>query len=191
VTGALGWAGIGGPALFVAVFLVLGAVKPGYDARARFVSEGSVGELGWIQIVNFVVLGAALLAFSAALWNGYGDEVSGRIGAGLMAAVSVGLILSGVFVTDPGIKIVSRHGLVHVIAGMVVFGGLMLACLAFAWRLHAHTAFAAYSVATSVFILIGFVVTPAAGRWIGLAQRVLIIVAWTWITLLAWRLATT
>lgn len=191
MTGALAWAGIVGPALFVAVFLVLGAVKPGYDARARFVSEGSVGELGWIQIVNFVVLGAALLAFAAALWNSYGDEISGRIGAGLMAAVGVGLILSGVFVTDPGTKIVSRHGLVHVIAGMVVFGGLMLTCLAFAWRLHAHAAFAAYSVATSVFIPIGFVVMSAAGRWTGLAQRVLIVVAWTWITLLAWRLATT
>jgi len=191
VTGALVWAGIVGPPLFVAVFLVLGTVKPGYDARARFVSEGSIGELGWIQIINFVVLGAALLAFAAGLWHSYGDEVSGRIGAGLMAAVGVGLIFSGLFVTDAGTKIVSRHGLVHLVAGLVVFGGLMLACLAFAWRLHAHSTFAAYSVATSVFIPIGFVVTNAAGRWTGLAQRVLIIVAWTWITVLAWRLATT
>lgn len=175
----------------MAVFLVLGAVKPGYDARARFVSEGSVGELGWIQIVNFVVLGVALLAFTAALWNSYGDEVSGRLGAGLMAAVSVGLILAGAFVTDPGTKIVSRHGLVHVIASMVVFGGLMLACLAFAWRLRANGEFATYSVATGLFIPIGIVVITAAGRWTGLAQRVLIIVAWTWITLLAWRLART
>lgn len=191
MTGPLAWAGIVGPGLFVAVFLVLGAVKPGYDATARFVSEGSIGELGWIQIVNFVVLGTALLAFAAALWNSYGDEVSGRIGAGLMAAVSVCLILSGVFVTDSGTKIVSRHGLVHVLAGMVVFGGLMLACLAFAWRLRANGEFAAYSVATGLFIPMGFVMTPAAGRWTGLAQRVLIIVAWTWITVLAWRLATT
>lgn len=77
----LGWNS--GPALFIAVFLVLGVVKPRYDATARFVSEGSIGELGWIQIVNFVVLGAMLLAFAAALWYRYGDEVSGRIGAGL------------------------------------------------------------------------------------------------------------
>jgi hypothetical protein len=34
-------------------------------------------------------------------------------------------------------------------------------------------------VFTSVFIPIGFVVTNAAGRWTGLAQRILIIVAWT------------
>lgn len=98
MTGDLAWAVIVGPALFVAVFLVLGAVKPGYDATARFVSEGSIGELGWIQIVNFVVLGITLLAFAPALWNSYGDEVSGRVGAGLMAAVSVGLILAGVSV---------------------------------------------------------------------------------------------
>ncbi len=150
MTGALAWTGVVGPAGFVAVFLVLGVVKPGYDARARFVSEGSIGELGWIQIVNFVVFGTMLLAFAAALWNSYGNEASGRTGAGLMAAVGAGLILAGVFVTDPGTKIVSRHGLVHVIASMVVFGGLMLACLAFAWRLHANGRFAAYSVATSL-----------------------------------------
>lgn len=173
------------------MFLVLGMVKPGYDAKARFVSEGSIGELGWIQILNFVVFGTMQLAFAAALWNSYGNEVSGRIGAGLMAAVGAGLILAGVFVTDPGTKIVSRHGLVHVTASMVVFGGLMLACLAFAWRLHANGGFAAYSVATSLFIPIGIVVTTSAGRLTGLAQRVLIIVAWTWITVLAWRLAAT
>lgn len=188
---ALGWTGVVGPAVFVAVFLVLGAVKPGYDAAARFVSEGSIGELGWIQIANFVLLGTMLLAFAAALWNGYGNETSGRIGAGLIAAVGVSLVFAGVFVTDPGTKIVSRHGLVHVIASMVVFGGLMLACLAFAWRLHASGGFAAYSVATAIFIPIGIVVTNAAGRWIGLAQRALIVVAWSWITVLAWRVATT
>lgn len=188
---ALGWTGVVGPAVFVAVFLVLGAVKPGYDAAARFVSEGSIGELGWIQIANFVLLGTMLLAFAAALWNGYGNETSGRIGAGLIAAVGVSLVFAGVFVTDPGTKIVSRHGLVHVIASMVVFGGLMLACLAFAWRLHASGGFAAYSVATPIFIPIGIVVTNAAGRWIGLAQRALIVVAWSWITVLAWRVTTT
>lgn len=53
-----------------------------------------------------------MLAFAAALWNSYGDEVSGRIGAGLMAAVSVGLILSGVFVTDAGINLSLTRGAV-------------------------------------------------------------------------------
>jgi hypothetical protein len=191
VTSQLAWAGVFGPALFIAVFVLLGVIKPGYDATARFVSEGSIGELGWIQTVNFLVLGATLLAFAAALWNSYGGEVSGLVGAGLIATTGGGLILSGVFVTDPGTKIVSRHGLVHVIAGLIVFGGLMLACLAFALRLRAHGEFAAYSLATGLFIPIGFVATAASGRWTGLAQRVLIIVAWAWIILLAWRVATT
>src|SRR5574337_686761 len=98
----LAWTGVIGPAVFVAVFLVLGAIKPGFDAKVRFVSEGSIGELGWIQIANFVVLGTMLLAFAAALWNSYGNETSGRIGAGSMTAVGIGLILAGAFVTDPG-----------------------------------------------------------------------------------------
>lgn len=86
-----------------------------------------------------------------------------------MAAVSFGLILAGVFVTDSGTKIVSRHGLGHVLASIVVFGGLMLACLAFAWRLRSQGAFAAYSLATGLFIPIGIAVTTAAGRWTGIA----------------------
>ena len=191
MTSQLAWAGVLGPTLFIAVSLLLGVVKPGYDATARFVSEGSIGELGWVQIANFVVLGMTLVAFAAALWNSYGDEVSGRVGAGLIATTGGGLILSGVFVADPGTEIVSRHGLVHVIAGLIVFGSLMLACLDFAFRLRAHGEFAAYSLATGLFIPIGFVATSASGRWTGLAQRVLIVVAWAWIILLAWRVATT
>ena len=190
MTGALAWAGVIGPGLFVVVFLVLGVAKPGYDATARFVSEGSIGELGWVQVANFVVLGVMLAAFAVPLWAGYGNDLSGRLGAALIAAMGVGLGLAGVFVTDPGSRVVSRHGLVHVIASIVVFASLTLACLTFAWRLRGDPAFAAYSVATGLFVPVGFVATVAAGRWLGIAQRVLIVVGWTWIAVLGWRLAT-
>ena len=180
------WAGVVGPPLFVAVFLVLGVIKPRYDATAQFVSEGSIGEMGWVQILNFIVLGALMLAFAPGLWVSFAGQVAGRAGAALMAVFGIGLVLSGVFVTDaPGSRAVATvHGLLHNLAGLAVFGTLMLACFTFAWTLRSQAGGATYSLVTGIAIPVGFVGSALAGRWVGIAQRALIVVGWTWITVL-------
>ena len=177
------WAGIVGPPVFVAVFSMLGVVKPRYDATAQFVSEGSIGDLGWVQTLNFIVFGALMLVFAAGLWSG----VSGQgVGAVLMAVFGIGLILSGVFVTDsPGSRAAATvHGVLHNVAGLVVFGSLTLACFVSAWTFRSHAGWGVYSLATGIAIPIGFVGSALAGRWVGIAQRALIVVGWTWITVL-------
>ena len=68
MTRRLALAGVLGPPLFVVVFLVDGLIKPGYDPVTRVVSEASIGDLGWVQIANFLVFGATMLAFSLGLW---------------------------------------------------------------------------------------------------------------------------
>ena len=65
------------PAGFFAVMMILGFVTPGYDWVARFGSELSLGSLGWIMSVNFVVLGVAELALAVALGSVIADGVSG------------------------------------------------------------------------------------------------------------------
>ena len=51
------WAGMLGPALFVAVFSIEGALRPGYNALSTYVSALSLGPRGWIQIANFYLFG--------------------------------------------------------------------------------------------------------------------------------------
>jgi hypothetical membrane protein len=91
--------GVIGPPLFVLVFLIEGATRPGYNPWRNWVSELSLGELGLMQIANFVVFGLLALGFAIGL-----RQVL-RIGRGslwgpiLVAAFGLCLILAGIFVT--------------------------------------------------------------------------------------------
>ncbi len=44
------WSGVIGSALFVAVFLLEGWIRPGYNPLAEYVSALSLGGRGWVQI---------------------------------------------------------------------------------------------------------------------------------------------
>ena len=189
LTRRLALAGIVGPPLFVVVFLVLGFIKPGYDPATRLVSEGSIGELGWIQIADFLAFGATMLAFSLGLWLGFGDRLSGRIGSALIGIGGVGLLAAGVFVADPFPRIVTTHGALHVAASVVGVNGLSLACFFFAKRLWSRRPFAIWSITAGVVFSIAFSLANAIEEH-GLVQRIAIIVLCTWLTFLAihlWR----
>ena len=52
-----------GPLLFIFVFLVEGATRPGYSAWHNFVSDLSLSNQGWMQIANFLTCGVLMLCF--------------------------------------------------------------------------------------------------------------------------------
>ena len=52
------------PVLFVAVFTIAGWLRQGYDPLSTYVSELALGQRGWIQMVNFIILGVLMLVFS-------------------------------------------------------------------------------------------------------------------------------
>src|SRR5690348_10334304 len=59
--------GFVGPLLFIVVFLIEGATRPGYNAWHHFVSSLSQGEQGWMQIANFIVCGVLVICFAFGL----------------------------------------------------------------------------------------------------------------------------
>ncbi len=161
------------------------------------------GGSGWTQRASFVVTGLLILAFAFGL-----RAALRRYGAGVWAALliglfALGLIGSGVFITDPisgyppGTPLVpdrTTHGVLHDIFGTPVFLGLPVACLVVAYRFtkSGHPAWAGYSVATAVAFLTGFVVTsmgfaqnPTLMPIGGLLQRITIVIGWAWLTALA------
>src|SRR6266705_1339740 len=131
--------------------------------------------------------GATLLVFSLALWQGFGARLSGRIGSVLIGIVGVGVVAAGVFVADPDSQIVTTHGALHEAVSLMAFLGLALACFCFARRFWNDLRFAVYSIATGALIPVTFLSIDAIGKP-GLVQRVMIIVVWTWLTILALRL---
>ncbi|MBB5789342.1 DUF998 domain-containing protein [Jiangella mangrovi] len=99
-TKALLTAGLVAGPLFLTTWLVQVLVRDGFDPRKHTLSLLSLGEGGWVQISNFVVTGVLFAACAAGLHRA---EVPGtRWGPRLVALLGLGLILGGVFVTDPG-----------------------------------------------------------------------------------------
>lgn len=180
--------------LFVAILLIEGALRPDYDPTYSTGSELSLGERGWIQIANFLQFGVAMLVFAV----GVNRSLNAPAGAVLLVIFGLGFIAAGVFVTDPirgyppgtpawtPAEATLRHKLHSVIGGPIAFFALFGACVALAghlggfWRL--------YTVLTAVVGLALTIWTGLAYQReaanLGLVQRALILVYFSWIVLL-------
>jgi len=187
-------AGIVGTALFVVVFLVDGATRPGYRPTYHAVSALARGPRGWIQTANFLVCGL-LITVSA---RGIEFATSSGWLSGAIGVFGLGLVASGIFPMDamrgypPGTPEgtppdFSRAHRWHDWAGFLVFGLVPVAAAAAAFTLDS-TAWIVYSGATAVATGIGFVVFGAASEQdhprAGLIQRIVIVVGWAWLAAL-------
>jgi hypothetical protein len=130
-----GTAGMVGPALFAVVFILQNVVRTDDDAIAEPVSALSLGEYGWVQRLNFVVLGVLLLVFVAALDRGVASSRLGWVGPTLLSVAGVGLFVAATFslardetgaIYDPSF---------HQVAGTMFFGGTALGLIALSRRL--------------------------------------------------------
>jgi hypothetical protein len=130
-----GAAGVFGPALFAAVFVLENALRTDDDAVAEPVSALSIGEYGWVQRLNFVVFGVLLSIFAAALHRRVASSRFGWVGPGLLAVAGAGLGVAATFSLardDSGTVYDPSH---HQVGGMMFFGGTALGLIALSRRL--------------------------------------------------------
>jgi Protein of unknown function (DUF998) len=190
-------AGVLGPVLFIAVFTLAGLLRAGYEPADQTVSELALGSGGWIQTTSFLVTGAAMIAFAIGLHRALPPRRRGRLGPVLVGIAGAGIVLSGVFATDPtGAVETTGHGAAHNGAFVIVMLSLVGACFALSGRVAAGTgrpgrarALRLTGVAT-LALLVLFVGTPLPGEGDGLlsygvAQRVLLVVAFGWLSVVA------
>lgn len=147
-----------GAFLFTVVYLIEGATRPGYNAWRQPASDLSVGPGGGVQVVSFFICGLLFLGFAIAL------NRDSRWAAILVAIAGVGLIIAGVFVTDPAPgfppgstgRTSTVHGAIHLIASFLVFTALPTACFVLArWFARAEKrGWALYSVVSGLLIWI-------------------------------------
>ena len=196
------YAGVVGPPLFIIVFLVEGLTRPGYSAWRHYVSQLATGPGGWVQVTNFLVCGTLVIAFAVGL------RVATRSVAApiLIGLFGIGLLVAGIFSTDPalgyppGAPIVhTTHGTIHGFAGLACFSLLPAAAFVMsAWfARHRMTPWMWYSLAVGVVMIITFIASTtvsamdAAGTLpnapTGFFQRIAIITGWTWISMVAWH----
>jgi hypothetical membrane protein len=191
--------GVIGPVFFIVVFLIEGWTRPGYDPVRHFVSTLSLGEQGWQQIANFLITGTLILGGAVGLRRAVRDGPGSRWGPILIGAAGVGILLAGVFVTDPAMGYPpgtpeglptssSWHGAIHDWVSLVVFVGIPAAAFVFARRFRGEgSRWALYSVLSGVGMLLALVLMFVFQDWLGLMQRISVIVGFGWVAQLCLR----
>jgi hypothetical protein len=198
--------GLAAGPVFVAVFVVEGAVRESYSPLRHPVSSLALGSRGWIQTGNFSVCGTLLLAAAAGLSRAGDPAATSRAAPGLIGAAGAGLLGSAAFATDPvsgyppgtpdAIGHPSRTGTIHNLCGIPVFLGLPAAALTYGWRSwrSGQRRFGLYSAGTAVAMLTataladaGFAQAPRLVNLGGLFQRVAIITGFAWLTAVSAR----
>jgi hypothetical protein len=130
---------VAGP-FFVALWLVQALTRDGFDPTYHPVSLLSLGSLGWVQIVNFVVTGALLVACAVGMRRALNPGRGSTWGPRLIGANGVGLILAGFFLTDAGAGFppgapagapeqISWHGLLHEVGFIVATVSWLAFCV--------------------------------------------------------------
>ena len=191
---------IAGP-IYVVVGLVQAFTRPGFDITRHALSLLSNGDLGWIQVTNFLVSG--LLVIAGAVGMRRALEGKGKTwGTLLIGVYGLSLIGASIFKADPamgfpigtpeGVTTMSTHGLLHFMTGGIGFLALIAACFVFARRFasHGQKGWAAYSIITGVIFFASFVgISSGSGNgWIILGFWIGVVLAWTWISLMARQL---
>jgi hypothetical membrane protein len=198
-TGALLTCGVVAGPLFGVVATLEALTRPGFDLGRHPVSLLTLGDLGWIQVANFIGSGLLTLAFAVGLRRALRGDTGGTWGPLLIGVYGTGLILAGVFVPDsawsfpPGAPAgipsqISWHAAMHSVGFTVAFVAVSVACLVYARRSLARgeRALAVYAVVSAL----AAIVLSGWPGFDGVSVRYFTagLVVWAWTAVLALRM---
>lgn len=174
---ALRWTVAGGAAagpLFLAAGLTQGLARDGFDFTRNAISQLALGEAGWIQTASFALTGTLLIVGATGLRRVLRGGPGGTWGPALVGIFGVSFWLAGAFPADPGAgfpagapaapTVMSGHGMVHMLGGMVGYLALCAAFLVLARPLAARglRVWAGASRVVPVVVLAGFAASAAS-----------------------------
>lgn len=192
----LGYGVLAGPAYVLVALAQAVFLRPGFDLAHDDVSLLSNGSLGWIQIANFVLTGAMVIACAV----GLGRALAGGRGATwaprLLVIYGIGLVLAGIFVADPmnGFpagapagrpETISVHGLLHIAAAGIGFLGFVAGCFVIARRFAAERLgrWSVLSIVTGAAFLLAFggIASGSSSPAVVIAFWAALLLAWSWL----------
>ena len=157
---------VAGP-FFIVLSLLQAFNREGFDWIRHPASLLSLGNLGFIQIANFVITGLLFIACAIGLKRIVTAGVGRKWLPRLFALVGIAFILGGVFVADPAFgfppgtpegmpKTTSWHSIIHGFAPVIGSLAISAALIIFARRLWKHGRRTA-SIVTVVVVIVSFV----------------------------------
>jgi hypothetical membrane protein len=199
---------IAGP-IYIIVGLAQILTREGFDMTRHPLSLMSLGDLGWIQITNFIVTGFLVLLAAIALRRLAQADKRLRRGAFLIGLYAVCVIGGGIFVTDsalgfpPGTPDVypetfSWHGLLHFIAGQIAFLSLIAASFVYGkyFAVNEMRKWATFSRLTGGIFLAAIIALMATAgmesiagmAWASIFLYVAVALGWVWLSALIIRM---
>ncbi|PDP84946.1 hypothetical protein CQJ94_24725 [Glycomyces fuscus] len=183
---------LAGP-LFFASAITQMLTREGFDITRHPISQLSTGDLGWIQILTFVLAGAGALALAVGAGRTLTEGVGRRALPVLVGVFGAGLVAAGVFTMDPEkgfpagtpegpVAQMSWHGIAHSAAAAVAFTALAVAAVVMTVRCARRRATrpAVLSAAAALVLLV-----PMSPDYMSIQIAVNGLVAFTWATVLA------
>jgi hypothetical protein len=86
--------------LFVLIQISLHLLQTEFDPTWRFISEYAFGDYGWMMHLAFGLLAIAQISVAITIFP-HIRTVSGYIGLVILGISAIGVIIAGIFVTDP------------------------------------------------------------------------------------------
>jgi hypothetical protein len=192
------WGAVAGP-LYLAVGVIQGLVRDGFDFARHPLSVLANGPGGWIQTANFILSGLMVIAAAVGLRRVLGPTSRGMTWS--LIGYGAGLLVAAVFPADPvdgfppgtptGFPTsISTTGLIHFMAGALTFTCLALSGLFTAWTMWHMRArsLALLSLFSGLAVIVGFfggIALPIGiwGIWFA------VIVGWAWLSVVSIRVA--
>ena len=186
--------------LFYAVVLIQAFTRAGFDIRRAPLSILSLGELGWIQIANFILAGVLALACALGIRRVLAGRKGGTFGPLLIATYGLGLIVAGTFHPDPGyhfppgvgapaemLPVMSDHAKIHSLGFVIVVLSLIAACFVFCFgfRSRGQSGWSVYSAATGIVTPVLLVTAVATNTvWLIIVMGA---ISFGWVSVIAAR----
>ena len=193
--------GVSAGPFYVIVGLIQMAIRPGFDITRHSLSLLANGDLGWIQILNFLVTGMLLIAGAVGVKRALQSGPGSRWAPRMLGLYGLGLIGAGIFRADPALGFppgtplennpISWHGMLHLIVGTIGFIGFIAACFIFARRFRSlqKPGWAWYSLITGLLFLVSFVGIASGSKGpVSLFFAIAVVLGFTWISMLLSRL---
>jgi hypothetical protein len=196
---------LAGP-IYIVVGIAQILTREGFDITRHPLSMMSLGDLGWIQIANFIVTGLLVIAGAIGLRRLAQADKRLRRGAFLIGIYGLGVLGGGVFVTDPALgfppgtpdtypQTISWHGLLHFIFGQIGFLAVIAASFVYAryYATNQLRGWAMFSTLIGTIFLFAIIATIATtggdgSIWALLALYVAVALAWIWLTALSYHM---
>lgn len=192
-----GWAGLAGAAVFGSTVTALLALEPGLSPLNDYVSDYANGSWGalFTSVVFLHVLGNAFIYLGLRTFS---DAVhpAHRWALTIFALATVGMLVAGIFKTDPIDAAPSLEGAIHAraVVGSFALEWVAVVLFAFAWRqtpnFRKHARFGVVVAVLGGITMLWFALARSTEVLPGLAERAALFTFTVWefsLGLLLWR----